>query len=159
MEDKVLWAFPNALFFLILITIISFGLFYGVSTIFDIKKIKDNWAEQTASGCEEGWNQENCDRRCRSNHSYVSPKGITVTIYGNPTEGSWFGPCAGGFNKCKCRLPDRGQWNQKFAEVITKRDIVINLERDQNALTRPTPPDIKVQCCVNTLNCGEGANC
>ena len=49
MEDKVLWAFPNALFFLILITIISFGLFYGVSTIFDIKKIKDNWAEQRCS--------------------------------------------------------------------------------------------------------------
>lgn len=48
-EDKVLWAFPNALFFLILITIISFGLFYGVSTIFDIKKIKDNWAEQRCS--------------------------------------------------------------------------------------------------------------
>ena len=49
MADKTLWSFTNALFFLILFTIISFTLFYGVSVIFDIKKIKNNWAEQRCS--------------------------------------------------------------------------------------------------------------
>lgn len=49
MADKTLWSFTNALFFLILFTIISFVLFYGVSVIFDIKKIQNNWAEQRCS--------------------------------------------------------------------------------------------------------------
>jgi hypothetical protein len=49
MSDKILWSFTNGLFFLILFTIISFTLFYGVSVIFDIKKITKNWAEQRCS--------------------------------------------------------------------------------------------------------------
>jgi len=47
--SDTLWAFPNALFFLILGTIISFVIFYGMSIVFDVKKIKDNWAEQRCS--------------------------------------------------------------------------------------------------------------
>lgn len=49
MADKTLWVFTNALFFLILFTIIAFVAVYGFSVIFDIKKITKNWAEQRCS--------------------------------------------------------------------------------------------------------------
>jgi hypothetical protein len=49
MADKTLWSFTNALFFLILFTILSFVAVYGFSIIFDIRKIKANWSEQRCS--------------------------------------------------------------------------------------------------------------
>lgn len=48
-SDKPLWSFPNALLFLILLIAIMFSLFYGTTVIFDLKKIKDNWAEKRCS--------------------------------------------------------------------------------------------------------------
>jgi hypothetical protein len=47
MDDKYeLWSFNNALFFVILIIIVTLIFFYGVTTIFDIKRIKNNWASE-----------------------------------------------------------------------------------------------------------------
>ena len=44
-----LWKFPNALLFIIIFTIIAFSSFYGVGAFFDIKNVKDNWAEKRCS--------------------------------------------------------------------------------------------------------------
>jgi hypothetical protein len=41
-----LWSFNNALFLLILIIILAFVLIFGVSKIFNIRNIKNNWAEE-----------------------------------------------------------------------------------------------------------------
>jgi hypothetical protein len=46
MAEQELWSFNNALLFLILVIIVAFVLVYGISAIFDIKKIKANWAEE-----------------------------------------------------------------------------------------------------------------
>lgn len=49
MTDHPLWSVSTALFVILLICIIVFVLLFGMSTVFDIKKIKDNWAEQRCS--------------------------------------------------------------------------------------------------------------
>ena len=49
MTEHILWSFNNALFFIILLSIIIFVLTFGIRTIFDIKKVKENWAEQRCS--------------------------------------------------------------------------------------------------------------
>jgi hypothetical protein len=49
MANQELWSFNNALFFLILLIVIGFILIYGISTVFDVKKIKDNWSENRCS--------------------------------------------------------------------------------------------------------------
>lgn len=41
-----LWSFNNALFLLILIIILAFVLIFGVNKIFNIRNIKNNWAEE-----------------------------------------------------------------------------------------------------------------
>jgi hypothetical protein len=46
MAEHELWSFSNALFFIILIILLIFIGIYSVSTIFNIKKIKDNWATE-----------------------------------------------------------------------------------------------------------------
>jgi len=46
MTEHELWSFTNALFFIILFIIIISITLLGISTIFDIKKIKDDWANQ-----------------------------------------------------------------------------------------------------------------
>jgi hypothetical protein len=46
MAEHELWSFNNALFFIILIIIIVFASIFGINKVFDIKKIKDNWAEE-----------------------------------------------------------------------------------------------------------------
>jgi hypothetical protein len=46
MAEHELWSFTSALFFIILIIIIISVTLFGISTIFDIKKIKDDWANQ-----------------------------------------------------------------------------------------------------------------
>lgn len=49
MDNHELWSFNNALFVLILIIIIAFVLTFGVSKIFDVKNVKNNWAEERCS--------------------------------------------------------------------------------------------------------------
>lgn len=49
MTEHVLWSFNNALFFIILVGIIIFVIIFGIRTLFDVKKIKENWAEQRCS--------------------------------------------------------------------------------------------------------------
>jgi len=49
MPEHELWSFNNALFFIILLSIIVFVLTFGVRTLFDVKKVKENWAEQRCS--------------------------------------------------------------------------------------------------------------
>ena len=44
-----LWSFSNALLFLIILTIIIYSLQYGLSVIFDLKNINENWAEKRCS--------------------------------------------------------------------------------------------------------------
>jgi hypothetical protein len=48
-DDHTLWSFSNALFFMILISIIFIVITFGISTIFDVRKIKANWAEYRCS--------------------------------------------------------------------------------------------------------------
>ena len=45
MSDHSLWSFSNALFFIILLCIIIFIIIFGISYVFDIKNIKENWGE------------------------------------------------------------------------------------------------------------------
>ncbi len=45
MAEHELWSFSNALFFLILLIIVVLAITFGISKVFDLKKIKDNWAE------------------------------------------------------------------------------------------------------------------
>jgi hypothetical protein len=49
MPEHELWSFTNALFFIILISIILFVITFCLSTIFDVKRIKENWAENRCS--------------------------------------------------------------------------------------------------------------
>lgn len=49
MTDHELWSFNNALFVLIFMIIIAIVMTFGVSKIFDVKKIKNNWAEERCS--------------------------------------------------------------------------------------------------------------
>lgn len=49
MADHELWSFSNALFFLIVIILIIILALFGFSKIFDIKKIKTNWAQERCS--------------------------------------------------------------------------------------------------------------
>lgn len=49
MAEHELWSFSNALFFLILLILIIFIVIFGFSTIFDVRKVKANWAEQRCS--------------------------------------------------------------------------------------------------------------
>jgi hypothetical protein len=46
MAEHELWSFNNALFFIILIIIIVFASIFGINKVFDVKKIKNNWAEE-----------------------------------------------------------------------------------------------------------------
>lgn len=46
MVDHQLWSFSNALLFIILIIIVIIGLFFGLTSIFNIRKIKNNWSEE-----------------------------------------------------------------------------------------------------------------
>jgi hypothetical protein len=48
-DDHLLWSFNNALFFIIFVSIIIFVLIFGISSIFDVKKIKKNWGEYRCS--------------------------------------------------------------------------------------------------------------
>lgn len=49
MADHELWNFSNALFFVILLIIIAFAVLFGTGIVFDIKKIKENWAAERCS--------------------------------------------------------------------------------------------------------------
>ena len=49
MIEHELWSFNNALFVLIFMIIIAFVMTFGISKIFDVKKIKNNWAEERCS--------------------------------------------------------------------------------------------------------------
>ena len=49
MAEHELWSFSNALFFLILLFLILIITIFGFSKLFDIRKIKGNWAEQRCS--------------------------------------------------------------------------------------------------------------
>jgi hypothetical protein len=46
MEEHQLWSFNTALFVLILFIVIAFVVVFGTNRLFDIKNIKNNWAEQ-----------------------------------------------------------------------------------------------------------------
>ncbi len=46
MAEHELWSFNNALFFIIIIIIIVFVSIFGINKVFDVKKIKNNWAEE-----------------------------------------------------------------------------------------------------------------
>jgi hypothetical protein len=46
MEEHQLWSFNTALFVLILFIVIAFVIVFGANRLFDIKNIKQNWAEQ-----------------------------------------------------------------------------------------------------------------
>jgi hypothetical protein len=46
MAEHELWSFNNALFFIILLIIIVLASIFGINKVFDVKKIKDNWAEE-----------------------------------------------------------------------------------------------------------------
>lgn len=46
MVEHELWSFSNALFFVILFIIIAFTINFGLSRLFDIKNIKNNWATE-----------------------------------------------------------------------------------------------------------------
>jgi len=49
MPEHELWSFNNALFFIVLLSLIIFVLTFGIRTLFDVKKVKENWAEQRCS--------------------------------------------------------------------------------------------------------------
>jgi hypothetical protein len=49
MIEHELWSFNNALFLLIFIIILVFVLTYGISKIFNVRNVKNNWAEQRCS--------------------------------------------------------------------------------------------------------------
>jgi hypothetical protein len=49
MAEHLLWSFNNALFFIILVIIIIIVIIFGLSSIFDVKNIKDNWAKYRCS--------------------------------------------------------------------------------------------------------------
>lgn len=49
MDTHELWSFNNALFVLIFIIIAAFILTYGASKIFDVRHVKNNWAEERCS--------------------------------------------------------------------------------------------------------------
>jgi hypothetical protein len=49
MVEHELWSFNNALFVLIFMIIIAFILTFGISKIFDVRKIKNNWANERCS--------------------------------------------------------------------------------------------------------------
>uniref|UniRef100_A0A6C0KT16 Hedgehog/Intein (Hint) domain-containing protein n=1 Tax=viral metagenome TaxID=1070528 RepID=A0A6C0KT16_9ZZZZ len=49
MAEHELWSFTNAMFFLILMIIVAFGIVFGLNKLIDIKNIKDNWAENRCS--------------------------------------------------------------------------------------------------------------
>jgi hypothetical protein len=46
MAEHELWSFSNALFFIILIILIVFFAIFGISKVFDVKKIKADWPNQ-----------------------------------------------------------------------------------------------------------------
>jgi hypothetical protein len=48
-EEHPLWSFNNALFFIILVVIIIIVIIFGLSSIVDIKNIKDNWSKYRCS--------------------------------------------------------------------------------------------------------------
>jgi len=47
--EHELWSFSNALFFVIFIFILIFVAIFGLSSIFDVRKIKNNWANERCS--------------------------------------------------------------------------------------------------------------
>jgi hypothetical protein len=49
MQSHELWSFTNALFFIIFIIILIYVVVYGITTLVDIKHIKDDWANQRCS--------------------------------------------------------------------------------------------------------------
>jgi hypothetical protein len=49
MAEHELWSFTNALFFLILLILVAFGIVFGLNKLIDIKKIKENWGENRCS--------------------------------------------------------------------------------------------------------------
>jgi hypothetical protein len=49
MVEHELWSFNNALFVLVFTIILSIILIFGVSKIFDVRKIKSNWANERCS--------------------------------------------------------------------------------------------------------------
>jgi hypothetical protein len=44
--EHELWSFSNALFFVIFLLIVIFILIFGLTSVFDVKKIKNNWATE-----------------------------------------------------------------------------------------------------------------
>jgi hypothetical protein len=46
MEEHELWSFTNGLFYIIFIIILVFVLIFGLGSIFNIRKIKNNWATE-----------------------------------------------------------------------------------------------------------------
>jgi len=48
-EEHPLWAFNNALFFIILFVLIVIVIIFGINFLFDVKKIKKNWADYRCS--------------------------------------------------------------------------------------------------------------
>ena len=49
MAEHELWSFNNALFVLIFIIIVAFVLTFGASKLFDVKNVKENWAQERCS--------------------------------------------------------------------------------------------------------------
>ena len=49
MDKHELWSFNNALFVLIFIIIIEFILTFGANKLFDVRNVKNNWAEERCS--------------------------------------------------------------------------------------------------------------
>ena len=49
MDKHELWSFNNALFVLIFIIIIAFILTFGANKLFDVRNVKNNWAEERCS--------------------------------------------------------------------------------------------------------------
>jgi hypothetical protein len=49
MAEHELWSFSNALFFIIMLILIVFFSIFGINKVFDVKKIKADWANQRCS--------------------------------------------------------------------------------------------------------------
>lgn len=111
-------------------------------------------------GCD-WWSGNACQSTCDNERSSWSVRG--TRIY--PGYECWDSGCWSGAshmkNKCGCYEPDPGEWQSRYtATTLAKTAWEEAQAREKTWVnSRPNPPTINVQCCVNTVTCPAGSRC
>jgi hypothetical protein len=122
-------------------------------------------------GSNQGWSnwgvdagRNDCESRC-SGMGRHTPRGTFVNTL--PSDRRWWGrswwsPCCGKYMyDCYCSELNEGEWIQRYkvsTDAKTKWEEAQGRETS-HVNSRPNPPVINVQCCINRVTCPVGARC